>query len=111
MIDINVHGRKLERREEAAVTATGIDAHAVFAGPQIGRIFGRVARELRRQVLGARVSEDHHLAAVVGEEVGITQPQQDLRIGRAAGMHELARHARQAGVHVDGVVVLVPIGQ
>src|SRR5512146_2902946 len=71
--------RQLERGEEAALAARGVEPDARGPGPQIRRIVGRVRRELVRQRPRGRVAEHDELAAIVLEEVAIAQPQQRAR--------------------------------
>src|SRR5687768_7311026 len=53
--------RQLEARQEAALTARGVETDARGTGPQVRRIFGRVRRQLVRQRARCRVTEHDEL--------------------------------------------------
>src|SRR5688572_22319576 len=68
--------RELERGQKPALATRRVETDARWSGPQVGRILGRMRRQLVRQRARRRVTEHDELAAVVLEEVAIAQPEQ-----------------------------------
>src|SRR5437868_801621 len=54
---VHAHRRKLEARKEASFSTSRVESDRTWAGPDILRIFRRVAREFGRQKLGRRMPE------------------------------------------------------
>ena len=108
---VDAHARQLDGGEKAALARAGVDAHGGGPRPHVARVLGGVGRELLRQVLGDGVSEDDPLATVVAEEVLVAVPEQGGDVVHLLGMGEVVADAHQPGMHVDGVLVLVVVGQ
>src|SRR6202044_3228052 len=98
---VDPEGGQLEAREEAALARPRVEADRARAGPDVGRILGRVGGELGREQLRRGVAEDHELAAVAAEEMVVAAPEERARRLHLRRVEEAVVAVRQARVHVD----------